>query len=140
MDPRTKYIYAMRAILAKIVEQRNNFEQILFNSGENTWIAETPARESMESNFGISPNATQRKTTPQQTSKNVTSRNPLQHERHPHFNDFSAKEPEVTRLSDLKKVNRSSKSPIMVSRQENKQGTFRKTEQGATKRSGKQIE
>lgn len=92
MDPRTKYIYSMRAILAKIVEQRNNFEQISFHSAENTWIAETPARESVESNFGISSNATQRRTTPQQNSKNATSRNPLQQQdRHPHFNDFSAK-------------------------------------------------
>jgi hypothetical protein len=83
MDERAKYLYSVRSILAKIVEQQNEFEKINeFNiNNESNWpMMDTPVKGSNNDGFGLISTNTQRKLASQQHSfqnnKVLTSRTP----------------------------------------------------------------
>jgi hypothetical protein len=146
-DARTKYLYAARSTLAKVVEQDNDFEKLneLSAAQDGNWLAEdTPAKSARQLDFVLSPNTTQRKqvTPRQQTNKAQTSRSPFQGkaERNGPLIGYEA---EVTRLSDLRRENTGTKgSGVNIREEQGRQekGSSRKTEQGLSKRgAGKKL-
>lgn len=85
LDPRAKYVYATRSLLAKIVEQQNDFEKINDDNmnESNFGTIHTPPKNTFPSDFAIASTTTHRKQASQQKSsqnnKALTARSPFDH-------------------------------------------------------------